>query len=93
MDPIVFESVVRYWDPAKGGGLAVADVPTDRIAAFGGLKQQRARGTLNGVVFASSVMLAGGGRLALSVSKAMLSAAKVAVGGRVSVVVEAIGRD
>jgi len=66
-----FRSVIRYWRPEQAGGLAVADIPAEHVAALGGLKQQRVRGTINGVEFASSVMPAGSGRLALSVSKAM----------------------
>src|SRR5262249_11801009 len=50
----------------------VADVPSEHIASLGGLKQQRVRGTINGAEYTWNVMPAGGGRLALSVSKAML---------------------
>jgi Domain of unknown function (DUF1905) len=44
------------------------------------LKQARVRGTINGVEYASNVMPAGSGRLALSVSKKMMGAAGVSVG-------------
>ena len=71
---------IRYWRPDQPGGLAVADVPRDHIASLGGLKQQRVRGTINGAEYTSNVMPAGGGRLALSVSKAMLRSGGVRVG-------------
>ena len=85
MDPIGFVSRIRYWDPAKAGGLAVAEVPGEHIAALGGLRQRRVRGRIAGVEFASNVMPAGGGRLALSVSKAMMRAAGVDVGDEIEV--------
>jgi hypothetical protein len=93
MEPIRFTGRIRYWNPEKMGGLSVADVPPESVAAFGGLKQQRVRGTLGGREFASSVMPAGGGRLAVSVSKAMLSAAGLGIGDDAEFVVTAIGRD
>ena len=80
MEPIRFSGSIRYWNPERGGGLAVADVPSEHVDALGGLKQQRVRGRIGGVEFTSNVMPAGGGRLALSVSKAMMAAAGVAVG-------------
>jgi hypothetical protein len=61
--------------------------------AFGGLKQQRVRGTIGGAAFSSNVMPAGGGRLALSVSKAMMTAAGVGVGDEAEVEIAAVGRD
>ena len=61
-------------------GLAVADLPEPVIGALGGLKQQRVRGRIGSADFTSSVMAAGGGRLALSLSKAILTAAGLAVG-------------
>jgi hypothetical protein len=93
MDPIRFRAPIRYWNPEKASGLAVADVPADQVAALGGLKQQRVRGAVAGAEFASSVMPAGGGRLALSVSKAMMSAAGVSIGDEVDVEISAVGRD
>jgi hypothetical protein len=71
----------------------VADVPTELVAAFGGLRQQRVRGSVGGVAFASNVMPAGGGRLAVSMSKAILSAARIGIGDQVDVVITAVGRD
>jgi hypothetical protein len=93
MGPIRFRSQIRYWDPAKSSGLAVADVPANLVEALGGLKQQRVRGTMGGVEFASNVMPAGGGRLALSVSRALMRAAGVDVGDEAEVEIAAIGRD
>ena len=93
MDPIRFVAKIRYWDPAKSGGLAVVDIPSDHIEALGGLKQQRARGSLSGAPFASSVMPAGNGRLALSVTKTMMAAAHLAVGSDADVEISGIGRD
>jgi hypothetical protein len=75
-----FRSTIRYFRPERGSGLAVADIPDEHVAPLGGLKQQRVRGTINGAEYASNVMPAGGGRLALSVSKAMMKAGGVGVG-------------
>jgi hypothetical protein len=71
----------------------VADIPPSHVAAIGGLKQQRVHGTIGGADFASSVMPAGGGRLALSVSKAMMTAAKVGIGDEAEFEITSIGRD
>jgi len=93
MDAIRFRGQVRYWDPAKGSGLAVADVPGEHIPAIGGLKQQRVHGTFGGTAFTSNVMPAGGGRLALSVNKAMLRAAGIGVGDSADVEISRVGRE
>lgn len=93
MGPIRFRATVRYWNPEKGGGLAVADVPPELVESFGGLRQQRVRGTIEGAEFASNVMPAGGGRLALSVSKAMLRTAGASVGDEIEVEVSSVGRE
>ncbi len=93
MEPIRFAGRIRYWDPAKAAGLAVIDIPAEHVPALGGLKQQRARGSLSGAAFASSVMPAGKGRLALSVSKAMLAASGLTVGDDADVEISGIGRD
>jgi hypothetical protein len=93
MEPIRFASQIRYWDPEKSSGLTVADIPEANIAALGGLKQQRVQGTLGGAQFVSNVMPAGGGRLALSVSKAMRGSAGVEVGDEVEFEINAAGRD
>jgi hypothetical protein len=93
MDAVRFSGQIRYWNPEKPGGLAVTDIPAEHIATFGGLKQQRVRGSIGGSQFASNVMPAGGGRLALSVSKAMMKAAGVGVGDEVEIAITAVGRD
>jgi hypothetical protein len=93
MDPIRFRAPIRYWNPEKASGLAVADVPAERVPLLGGMRQQRVRGTIAGAEFTSNVMPAGGGRLALSVSKAMMSAAGATVGDEVDVEITGVGRD
>lgn len=79
-DPQRCRATIRRWKPGATGGLAVADLPPEIAAALGGLRQRRVEGMINGAPFASSVMPAGGGILCLSVSKAMLTAARAAVG-------------
>jgi hypothetical protein len=85
MEAIEFGSKIRYWSPAKASGLAVADIPDEHIAALGGLRQRRVRGRIAGIEFASNIMPAGGGRLALTVSKAMMRAAGATIGDRVDI--------
>ena len=93
MAPIRFTGLIRYWNPDKASGLAVTDIPTEHVAAMGGLKQQRVRGRIAGAEFASNVMPAGGGKLALSLSKAMMKAANIAVGDTTEIETHAVGRD
>jgi hypothetical protein len=93
MEPIRFRGTIRYWDVTKGSGLAVVDIPSEHVHVLGGLKQQRARGSLGGAEYASSVMPAGNGRLALSVSKAMMAASHLAVGDDAEVEISGVGRD
>lgn len=93
MEPIRFTGEIRYWSPEKGAGLAVVDVPPAHIAALGGLKQARVRGRLEAADFVSNVMPAGGGRLALSVSKTMMKAAGVEVGQIANVEITGTGRE
>jgi hypothetical protein len=93
VEPIRFSGQIRYWNPERSSGLAVVDVPAQQVETLGGLKQQRVRGTIAAADFASNVMPAGGGRLALSVSKAMMKAAGVAVGDEAEFEITAIGRD
>lgn len=71
----------------------MVDVPTPVAEALGGLRQQRVHGTIGPGTFTSSVMPAGSGRLALSVSKAMMTAAGAGVGDEVEVVITRVGRD
>jgi len=93
VEPIRFRSEIRYWNAEKQSGLAVADIPPEHVAPIGGLKQQRVRGRIGSAAFTSSVMPAGGGQLALSVSKAMQQAAGVGMGDLVEFEITAIGRD
>jgi Domain of unknown function (DUF1905) len=79
-EPHRFRGTIRYWRPGRAGGLAVVDIPADIAAALGGLKQMRVRGALGGSEYNSNTMPAGGGRLALSVSRKMLEGAGLAVG-------------
>lgn len=92
VEPIRFGGEIRYWKPERAGGLAVVDVPVEYIEALGGLKQQRVRGTIASVDFASNVMPAGGGGLTLSVSRVMMKAAGAAVGDVVELEITAVGR-
>lgn len=93
MEPIRFAATIRYWNPEKASGLAVCDIPAERVADLGGLRQQRVRGRIGGAEFASNVMASGGGTLALSVSKAMMSSAGVHVGDEAEIEIHAVGRD
>ena len=85
-----FRGTVRYFRPESASGLAVIDIPRDVTAKLGGLKQMRVRGTLNGVEFTSNTMPAGGGVLALSVSKKLLGSAGLKVGDSAQVTIERI---
>jgi hypothetical protein len=85
-----FRGVVRFFRPEQASGLAVIDVPHDVTADLGGLKQMRVRGTLNGTEFSSNTMPAGGGVLALSVSRKLLDATGLKVGDSAEVEIERI---
>jgi hypothetical protein len=93
MDAVAFAGTIRYWKPEQASGLAVVDIPEDRVPALGGLRQQRIHGTIGRTPFTSNVMPAGGGRLALSVSKAMMQAAGVGVGDAVEIAITRVGKD
>lgn len=93
MDPVRFAGVIRYWKPEQTSGLAVVDIPAEFIPSFGGLKQQRVHGTIGSGEFVSNVMPAGGGLLALSVSKAMMATAGIGVGDEAEFVITRVGRD
>ena len=80
MEPVRFSGEIRYFHQERGSGLAVVDIPAEHIPTLGGLKQRRVQGRINAVDFVSNTMPAGGGRLALSVSRAMMTAAAVSVG-------------
>jgi hypothetical protein len=92
MVPVRFSGELRYFRPERAAGLAVVDIPADLVAPLGGVKQVRVRGAINAAPFVSSTMPAGGGRLALSVSKAMMSAADVRVGQTAAFEISATGR-
>ena len=78
--PFRFTGRVRYFRPALKSGLAVIDIPKATADGLGGLKQMRVQGRLNGASFKSNTMPAGGGVLALSVSKKLLDEAGLKVG-------------
>jgi len=88
-----FTGQIRFWNPERSSGLAVADIQATHVPALGGLKQQRVRGTIGGAEFVSNVMPTGGGRLALSVSKAMMKAAKASIGDEAEIEITSVGRD
>lgn len=85
-----FSGKVRYFRPEMKSGLAVMDIPKDVTAHLGGLKQMRVKGTLNGHEFTSNTMPAGGGVLALSLSKKLLEEAGLKVGQKADVELEGI---
>ena len=87
-DDRTFRSTVRYFHPEKGSGLTVADVPPDVTAELGGLKQLRVRAVVDGREFVSNTMPAGGGTLALSLSKAILKECGLSVGDEAEFEVE-----
>ena len=93
MESVRFTGRIRYWNPDKGAGLAVTEIPPQHVPALGGLKQQRVRGRIGDAAFTSNVMPAGGGRLAMTVSKAMMVDAGVSVGDEASFAIEGVGRD
>jgi hypothetical protein len=74
---------LRTWTPCSSA----------HVEALGGLKQQRVHGTIGPAEFTSSVMPAGGGRLALSVSKAMMQSAGVTVGDAAAFAILRVGGD
>jgi Domain of unknown function (DUF1905) len=83
-----FRGTVRFFRPERAAGLAVVDIPSDVMAALGGLKQMRVRGALNGMEFTSNTMPAGGGILALSVSRKLLDGARLSVGDEAEIEIE-----
>ena len=85
-----FRGKIRYFRPDKASGLAVIDIPKDVTADLGGLKQMRVRGVLNSVEFTSNTMPAGGGVLALSVSKKLLDSARLKIGESADVGIQRI---
>ena len=85
-----FQGRIRYFRPQLNAGLAIVDIPKTVATQLGGLKQMRVRGKLNGMDFNSNTMPAGGGVLALSLSRNLLSAAGVKVGDKIEVELERI---
>jgi len=83
-----FRGKVRYFRPEAASGLAVIDIPAGGTKELGGLKQMRVKGVINGVEFTSNTMPAGGGVLALSVSKKLLDSAGLRVGATAEIEVE-----
>jgi Domain of unknown function (DUF1905) len=82
---VTFRGTIRLWDPAKGGGLAVLDVPSELVERLGGRKQYRVSGTLGATPFSGSGMLVAGGGYCVGVSKAALKAAGAGVGDELDV--------
>jgi Domain of unknown function (DUF1905) len=80
----VFDGRIRYWREDKPGGLAVVDIPADRVAELGGRRQARVSGTLQGLPFTGSTMLVAGGGLCVGISQAAMRAAGVQVGDEVT---------
>lgn len=85
-----FRGTIRFFRPERAAGLAVIDIPGDVTAVLGGLKQMRVRGALDGMEFSSNTMPAGGGVLALSVSRKLLDAAGLHVGDEVEIQIERV---
>jgi hypothetical protein len=85
-----FRGTIRFFRPERASGLAVVDIPSDVTAILGGLKQMRVRGVLNGVEFSSNTMPAGGGVLALSMSRKLLDAAGLSVGDEAEIEIERV---
>jgi Domain of unknown function (DUF1905) len=88
MSSIRFRGTIRHWKQDPPGGLAVVDVPPERVADLGGRRQYRVEGSINGSPFAGSTMLVAGGGFAFGLSKATMKSAGVAVGDEVEVDVQ-----
>jgi hypothetical protein len=84
---IRFRGRVRWWDEARGAGLAVIDVPDELVPALGGRRQYRVSGMLGGAPFTASGMLVAGGGYCVAVSKAALKAAGADIGDEVDVAI------
>lgn len=85
-----FRGTIRFFRPERAAGLAVIDIPGDVTTVLGGLRQMRVRGALNGIEFSSNTMPAGGGILALSVSRKLLDAARLSVGDDAEIEIERV---
>jgi hypothetical protein len=84
-EQIAFHGRIRRWKESQPGGLAVIDIPANRVRDIGGRRQFRVRGTLDGKEFRGSTMLVAGGGFCVGVSKAAMDAAGVQVGQDVEV--------
>ncbi len=89
-DRTQFRGTIRYFRPERASGLAVVDIPNDVAVVLGGLKQMRVRGTLNRTEFISNTMPAGGGVLALSVSRKFLDVAGLTIGDEAEIAIERV---
>lgn len=78
--PVVFSGRIRQWREDKPGGLAVVDIPAELVSMFGGRRQMRVTGSLDGAPFTGSTMLVAGGGFCVGVSRAALRAAGASLG-------------
>jgi hypothetical protein len=90
-EQVAFRARIRPWRAEPPGGLAVIDIPDDRVPELGGRRQVRVQGTVNDAPFAGSTMLVAGGGFAVGISKASMKAAGVALGDDVEVVLRRAG--
>jgi hypothetical protein len=88
MSTIRFRGTIRHWKQDPPGGLAVVDVPDERVGELGGRRQYRVVGSINGSPFAGSTMLVAGGGFAFVLSKATMKSAGAALGDEVEVDVQ-----
>jgi Domain of unknown function (DUF1905) len=88
-----FRGRVRRWREDTPGGLAVIDIPAEKVAELGGRRQARMAGRLNGVPFTGSSMLVAGGGFCVGVSVAALKSADLSVGDEVDVDLRPAGAD
>lgn len=87
-EKVEFRGLVRRFRADAPAGLAVVDVPADRVGPLGGRRQYRVSGTLNGTPYTGSAMLVAGGGFCVAVSKAALEAGGAAIGDEVSLAIE-----
>ncbi len=92
-DSDTFRGTVRYFRADQASALAVVDLPPDVTARLGGLKQIRVRALVNGQPFVSNTMPGGGGRLALSLSRQIVTATGLHFGEQADFAVERLARE
>ena len=85
-EQVAFRARIRPWRADLPGGLAVIDIPDDRMAALRGRRQYHVDGSVNGAPFGGSTMLVAGGGFAVGISKASMKASGVALGDDIEVV-------